>query len=343
MAPTLGRMKEYSTEKNTEGFMHLPTRGGAPAGVALSEDEDEAYVYCRATNDVVIVRLLPATGSYKIAPPIIVSLDTAPDKLLIGRTLFYSSSMNIVSEGMACAGCHPEGRDDGFTWREAKITMNEGRSKETFTNFLAGTDMSSLHSRWGDFEIEGDGGVGYARQTPMIAGRIKAAGPYGWHGESKTINDRVAAGFGLHRWQTSDASESMRLGLAAHIVAFIREGLVPPPKVTRPLTEEEQRGKTIFTSPATQCATCHAPQTEYTDRIPFPLKALKPPATFAEDPNLAYKTPSLLYVGGTAPYMHDGRFSSLETLIEFNQDRMGKTSQLSADDRKALIAFLRTL
>lgn len=40
--------------------------------------------------------------------------------------------------------------------------------------------------------------------------------------------------------------------------------------------------------------------------------------------------------------MHDGRFSTLESLFEFNQDRMGKTSQLSADERKALIAFLRT-
>jgi CxxC motif-containing protein (DUF1111 family) len=41
--------------------------------------------------------------------------------------------------------------------------------------------------------------------------------------------------------------------------------------------------------------------------------------------------------------LHDGRFESLESLIEGNQDRMGNTAQLSAADKKALVAFLRTL
>src|SRR5262249_26815534 len=123
---------------------------------------------------------------------------------------------------------------------------------------------------------------------------------------------------------------------------FLREGLVPPPRVDKPLTPEEARGKEIFTSAATKCSTCHTPG-EYTDRSVVSLKKINPPRGFSQDPNELYKVPSLLYVGGSAPYMHDGRFESLESLIEYNQDRMGATSQLSVDDRKALIAFLRTL
>jgi cytochrome c peroxidase len=85
------------------------------------------------------------------------------------------------------------------------------------------------------------------------------------------------------------------------------------------------------------------PETGYTDRSVVELRELKPPKGFAEDPSALYKVPGLSFVGGTAPYMHDGRFESLESLLEFNQDRMGRTSQLSDSDRKALIAFLRTL
>lgn len=339
MAPTLVSSRRYWTGKRADPVLSVPAHGAAPAGIALSEDEDEAYVYCRATNDVVIVRLSMDDGSYKMAPPIGISLSAEEDKLRVGRALFYKADESTISGGMACAGCHPEGRDDGFTWHETTVTLES----KTFTNFLASTDLSALKARWGDFTIAGEGGVGHARQTPMLVGRVSAVGPYGWHAESKTLEGRIEASFGLHRWDTGWGNEVMARGFAAQLAIFIRLGLTPPPKVQRPLTEEEQRGKALFESPATQCATCHVPQTAYTDRNAVPLKAFKAPAGFAEDPNPAYKTPSLLHVGGSGPYMHDGRFGTLETLFEFNQDRMGKTAQLSADERKALIAFLRTL
>lgn len=339
MSPVLVAAHGYGLAKKRDPVTGVPQNGAAPAGVVLSEDENEAYVFCRATYDLIIVRLRPDDGSYRIAPPLAVSLGAPEDKLRIGRALFYKADDIVISGGMACAGCHPEGRDDGFTWHEATIT-HENR---TFTNFLASTDLSALKARWGDFTIEGTGGVGYARQTPMIAGRVKALGPYGWHGESKTLEERIKAGFGLHRWSTGWENNVMARLYATHLAAFLREGLVPPPRAERPLTDEEQRGKALFESPATQCATCHVKETGYTDRGVVPLKGFKAPAGFSEDPITAYKTPSLLYVGGSGPYMHDGRFSTLESLFEFNQDRMGKTSQLSADERKALIAFLRTL
>ena len=72
---------------------------------------------------------------------------------------------------------------------------------------------------------------------------------------------------------------------------------------------------------------------------------LQPPPTLAlaVDPNDAFKTPSLLFGGGTPPYYHDGRAPTLETLISGNDDRMGRTRQLTEEDRAALVAFLKTL
>lgn len=348
--PTLVVAHGYSTSRKPDGILGVAEHGEAPSGVALSEDEDTAWVFCRAADDVVVLDLPPDDSGYRSAPRTAILLGP-PDEdkeLRVGRALFYDASNQTVSGGMSCAGCHPEGRDDGEVWREVKLTQKRpgtgaGMDERHFTNFLASADVSAIEARWGDINAEGEGGFGYARRTPILAGRVKAKGPYGWHGESPDLAARIIAGFGLHRWGEANGNTTMSLAFATALARFIREGLVPPPRLEKALTEEETRGKAIFVSPATQCSKCHPPEHEYTDRSLAELGKLAPPRGFAVDPSSLYKVPSLLFVGESAPYMHDGRFESLESLLEFNQDRMGKTAQLSADERRALIAFLRTL
>jgi cytochrome c peroxidase len=126
-------------------------------------------------------------------------------------------------------------------------------------------------------------------------------------------------------------------------MAFLRKGLATPPREERDLTDEERRGKELFMSTSTRCATCHVPETDYTDRTAYALKKIAPPQGYEDEPKNEFKTPSLKFVVGTPPYFHDGRFSTLESLIEMNGDRMGKTAHLSKEDRAALVAFLKTL
>ncbi|MCP5559338.1 MAG: cytochrome C peroxidase [Verrucomicrobiaceae bacterium] len=71
----------------------------------------------------------------------------------------------------------------------------------------------------------------------------------------------------------------------------------------------------------------------------------------------AFATPSLRNVALTAPYMHDGRFSTLEEVLDHYSEGVQRTEtldpnlakhpvgglHLTAEDKKALIAFLRTL
>lgn len=68
----------------------------------------------------------------------------------------------------------------------------------------------------------------------------------------------------------------------------------------------------------------------------------------------AFKTPSLRNVGHTAPYMHDGRFATLDEVLAFYDALPGqalvghreltlKPLRLSDRDRAALLAFLHTL
>ncbi|MCA9621848.1 MAG: c-type cytochrome [Myxococcales bacterium] len=90
------------------------------------------------------------------------------------------------------------------------------------------------------------------------------------------------------------------------------------------------------------CASCHDPRTDHTDGAGYPKIVPTNPA-YREEASTLFRTPSLAFVGGSEPYMHDGSRSTLEKVVELNMDKMGRTTQLSAEDKKALVAYLRTL
>ncbi len=70
-----------------------------------------------------------------------------------------------------------------------------------------------------------------------------------------------------------------------------------------------------------------------------------------------FKTPSLRNIGLTAPYMHDGRFATLEEVVEHYNSGVERTETLdpnlakhpsgglglSEEEKAALVAFLKTL
>lgn len=133
------------------------------------------------------------------------------------------------------------------------------------------------------------------------------------------------------------------------------------------LTDSELRGLDLFTTERGDCFHCHG-----NDRSPFftnfqfnnngldslPIdKGLGAITGKAEDMGL-FKTPSLRNLSFTAPYMHDGRFATIEEVIEFYNSgtKAGPTTDvniiknhpkgglnLSPQDKLDLIAFLKTL
>ncbi|NDD81961.1 MAG: hypothetical protein EBZ53_05265 [Verrucomicrobia bacterium] len=70
-----------------------------------------------------------------------------------------------------------------------------------------------------------------------------------------------------------------------------------------------------------------------------------------------FATPTLRNIALTAPYMHDGRFRTLEEVIDYYSEGVRQSPtldpnlakhplegiRLSSKDKKALVAFLRTL
>lgn len=333
--PTLAVVRTYKVGAGYNPALPVASSCGAPAGIALSEDEATAWVFCRATYDVAELALDPMRegAPFTPEPPRTVRLGDEPIDAVVatGRRLFYNATDRIMSGGLGCAGCHPEGRDDGYVWHEAKINTAEG----TAVNFVGVPENAPDEDRT----------KGYPRRTPMLAGRVGASGPYGWHAESPDLEDRIRNGFTLHRWGVMPKHEQVQLAArAGHVAAFLRRGLTPPPSRSRELTPEEARGREVFRSEEARCSRCHVPETGYTDRMAYPLlPKLAVRSDFDDEEKKEFKTPSLLFVGGTAPHFHDGSAGSLEELVERNGDRMGRTSHLTREERAALVAFLRTL
>jgi cytochrome c peroxidase len=302
-----------------------------PSGAAAAPEED--------LGEPVVLRLVDDKAHADPADPKV-------ELFQMGRAAYYQAASSRVGLGVACATCHPDGRDDGFVWREMQFPDEKGdRSLLMSDPTLAEAATKDGANNWGRKVRPLTDPLGAARQTPMLAGRVGRRGPYGWRGESETLADRVAHGMSLHR--TSDASDhgysKGELGYyAAAIAMFLREGLHVPARADRPLSEQETRGRTLFGSPEVGCVDCHKPDTDYTDGTGYP-DIVRTTERYRDEPKLLFRTPSLRFVSGTAPYMHDGSRKTLLGVIEQSGDKMGKTAHLSGEDKRALVAFLETL
>ncbi len=126
------------------------------------------------------------------------------------------------------------------------------------------------------------------------------------------------------------------------------------------LSTQARDGFRLFVGRA-RCSLCHAGPT-LTDqsfhntgvawRDGMLVDSGRAAVTGTRDALGAFKTPSLRNVARTAPYMHDGSVATLEEVVEFYsdggnpnpyQDPDIRPLHLSAGERSALLAFLRSL
>jgi cytochrome c peroxidase len=119
-------------------------------------------------------------------------------------------------------------------------------------------------------------------------------------------------------------------------------------------TEQERAGQQLFIMVG--CAQCHTTNAQISDSVHN--TGLDATITDAGAGGGRFKAPSLRNVAVRAPYMHDGRFQTLEQVVDFYADdvranpnldqrlrgRAGAPRRLNLDrgDREALVAFLRT-
>jgi DNA-binding beta-propeller fold protein YncE/mono/diheme cytochrome c family protein len=360
LEPALLPRKRYRIGGDYPKAIVNARHGGAPSGIALSIDESKAYVFCRTTADLAVVPLVPLDEHTDPLDTTILRLGEDPlladvakadpkrkfmEAAAIGRKLFYNAIDSNVSGGMGCAGCHPDGRDDGHVWHE--VTATGPFADKPFSIFVGGAALVKHHhatiqtSQLDTSDRTGE--RGRARQTPMLAGRMRGDGGFGWQAESDSLVARVEAGFRLHRWGSKWEPDVGAGGHAGAIASFLlSSGMRPPPRPTS-LNPEQKRGEAIFKDDAVGCAACHLPEDKFSNWVAVKVKSPAPRAGFEDESNEPFKTPSLHFVGGTAPYFHDGSVATLAELVANNGSRMGKTAHLSPADQKALVAYMEAL
>ncbi len=167
-----------------------------------------------------------------------------------------------------------------------------------------------------------------ALQTPLLAGRIvDGVHPFKWDGGDATLNISLTST--VKRLGGSGITAAQ----AADVEAFL--ATIPAPRAPRTVDEAAvARGKRLFQSEATGCATCHSGPA-YTNGKAYEL---------AHDIDKV-DTPSLIGLAASAPYYHDGSAGTLRALLLDNGTvhGMGNTKSLTPRQIDDLIAFLLTL
>lgn len=166
------------------------------------------------------------------------------------------------------------------------------------------------------------------RRTRPIVGRGGDAGPFGWNGESKDLKAHLTREF------TRLNGQGLRKVQLDALIAFMDTlPKLPPPDAQDAALVA--KGKAVFVSEAAGCETCHVGGG--TDKKNHDVGSRT-----ATDRKASFDTPALFGIGGRAPYFHDGRYKTLDDLL---QEGHGNKTSIVADeaDRRAVVAYLRSL
>jgi len=282
-----------------------------PTGLAVDADGRNAYVFSQFDGTVTEVPLASI-----LAPRVVSRGNAAPANDSVGGQAPPPARSLRLDRTSALGELAERGRKIFHAGGDARISK-DGRA------------CASCHPDGRDDGLVWSTPNG-PRQTILLAGRVRHEAPYGWMAKHASLQEHMRStmknlkGKGLEK-----ADED---ALASYLTS-----MPGPPAVARPLTPEEERGRAVFASKDTDCATCHG-GTDKSDHDLHDVKSLT-----ASDKSRELIAPSLVDVAGSAPYFHDGRYSSLEDLLDKTNGSMGSTATLSPEDKGALVAYLRTL
>jgi DNA-binding beta-propeller fold protein YncE len=298
-------------------FRRQITAGNNPRAVRVAPDDQTVYVYNALDFQVLALRTSDLSEVARI--------DVTPNPLSPdvhrGKILFYSALQPMVGRRwISCSSCHPDGQADGRTWKNPEGLRN--------TQSLAG--MAHTH-------------------------------PIHWSADrdevqdfEHTIRGLLMQGQGLIRGPVNPSLGKPNAGLSRDLDALAAYSntheFTLSPHAKGGLSEAAKRGRTVFFSDKTKCATCHSGPL-FTDSKPRPINDIlrHDVGTGDADPGEkmgpAYDTPTLLGLYRTGPWLHHGMANTLqEVFTKYNSgDRHGVTSHLSAQEIDDLVEFLKAL
>jgi DNA-binding beta-propeller fold protein YncE len=298
-------------------FRQMIVAGNNPRAVRVAPDNKTVYVYNALDFQVLALR----TSNLSRVATIDVTKNPLTKEVHRGKILFYSSLQPMVGRRwISCASCHPDGQSDGRTWKNP-----EGlRNTQSFA------------------------GLGRTHPVHWSADRDEV------QDFEHTVRGLLMQGRGLIRGKVNPPLAAPNKGLSTDLDALAAyadsHNFTLSPHSKEGLSDAAERGREVFFSKQTLCATCHTGPL-LTDSKPRPVDQIvrHDVGTGEDDPGEkmgpAYDTPTLLGLYRTGPWLHHGKAETLaEVFTKYNpKDRHGKTSHLAAEQVTDLVEFLKAL
>lgn len=290
------------------------------------------------------------------------------DGVELGRFLFYDPILSADST-MSCGSCHAP--DLSFTDEKAVSVGIDG---------IAGTrsSMSLLNIGYNFKGLFWDGRVMTLEEQALLPVEDPIELHNSWINvigklkESALYREMFRKAFGI------SSSSEMTKELAAKAIAQFERSLISSGKSTYDkermfeviFSDEEEEGFNLFFDvdipglPDGQCFHCHAdPLMTNNEYFNNGLDSVASLEDFQDKGRFLatgkffdqgkFRTPTLRNIQYTAPYMHDGRFETLEEVIDFyNEGGHGMMNEdenirapfgLTESHKKSLLAFIETL
>jgi cytochrome c peroxidase len=319
-------------------------------------------------------------------------LDTSNAVSTLGRVLFYDRAMSL-NGNIACASCHKQqyGFADNVAFSrgfEGRVTTRNSMPIQNFISFIEffNPDGSTSIGEFGGTHFFWDG-----REQSLQNLILQPVGNHIEMGMSdidaltKKISEQpYYASLFRDAFGTPDAVTGDNISLA---VSMFLEGISTnhtrfdqynlnrgavaaggPDQFQTILSPLETEGMLLFQQKY-DCNSCHHVESTIGYQAAGTFANIGLDATYG-DPGLAdvtnnpadvgkFKIPSLRNVEYTAPYMHDGRFATLEDVVEHYSEGianhpnldpklkdnggLARTMNISDHEKQAIVAFLRTL
>ena len=263
------------------------------------------------------------------------SVAVRPDGKTVAAGLYFSGQVAAVStDGLKVASrLQLVGRDEQTPQRWGEMLFFDG--DRCFQNWLScGTCHPDGRADGLNWDLLNDG-IGNPKNTRSLLWSGKTP-PVMSLGVRAKMEIAVEAGFKYIQFVMPGEGE---VEAVSAYIDSLEPRLSPYLTAEGQLTPLARQGKAIFESDAAACAKCH-PGPLWTD-----LKSYDVGTRARLDRNDRFDTPTLVEMWRTGPFLHHGSAVTLDDVLDAHNkaDRHGRTSQLSAEQKKALAEYLRSL
>ncbi|MCF8278078.1 MAG: cytochrome-c peroxidase [Flavobacteriales bacterium] len=316
------------------------------------DDPNEPYV--TTPYELVIPQGLPPMAQF-------IPADNAMtvEGVALGRKLFYDPLLS-GDNTMACATCHPQ--EHGFSDpRQFSVGIDGSVGNRNA--------MAIINLGWNQFGFFWDG-----REATLEDQALKpVTNPIEMNTTWPEVEAKLNANeeYKLLFKQAYDIDNIDSLSVAKAIAQFERTLISGGSRFDQwynqqaiQLTEQELHGFVLYNGEGADCFHCHGLGGFITDNkfhnngmdVDFSADEGRYLVTGDDSDKGHFRTPTLRNIEMTAPYMHDGRFFTLEQVVDHYSEHILQSAtidplmelvanggaQLTVQDKQDLIAFLKT-